>query len=69
MNYLNRILNTVKLNSSAGPLLGRWSLKHKCKSQDITVIQTNTDHCGDQLCGNPQQIKQQIDNVIKGSNK
>jgi len=66
---VNRLFNKIKVSRPTGPLLGRWSLKHQCKSQDITVIQTSTDHCGDQLCGNPQQIKQQIDNVIKNSNK
>ena len=69
MNYITRILSKIKLKKSTSPLLGRWSLKHESKTQDIAVIQTNTDHCGDQLCGNPEQIKRQIDNVIQRSIK
>ena len=54
-----------RMKQTSKPLLGRWSLKHQCKSEDITVIHTTSDHCGDQLCGSPQQIKSQIDEAIK----
>ena len=39
-------------------LLGRWTLKHNCKSEDIVVHQTNLDHCGDLICGDPKKYKE-----------
>ena len=58
MNIYNRVF------LSTSPVLGRWTLKHKCKSEDITVIHTTSDHCGDSLCGNPTEIKSKIDSVL-----
>ena len=37
--------------------LGRWNLKHNCTSEDIVVFGTNRDHCGDALCGDPEEYK------------
>ena len=33
------------------PMLGRWNLKHNCRSEEITVFNANRDNCGDKLCG------------------
>jgi hypothetical protein len=41
--------------------LGRWTLKHNCKSEDIIVHHTNRDHCGDVICGNPLKYKEYTD--------
>jgi len=42
-------------------LLGRWNLKHNCKSEDIVVLNANRDHCGDLICGDPQKYKELTD--------
>lgn len=34
-------------------MLGRWSLKHNCPTEALTVFNTNRDHCGDTICGKP----------------
>lgn len=33
--------------------LGRWGRTH----EDIKTFYANMDHCGDKICGNPQEIK------------
>lgn len=42
-------------------LLGRWSLKHNCKTECIVVNYANMDHCGD--CGTPDKYKKLTDTV------
>jgi len=37
------------------PLLGRWSLKRNNYKENITVFNTNRDHCGDHICGDPTE--------------
>jgi hypothetical protein len=37
--------------------LGRWKLKHKCGTEEIAVLNANRDHCGDRLCGDPEEYK------------
>ena len=39
------------------PILGRWNLKHNCKTEEIVVFNANRDHCGDLLCGDPNEYK------------
>ena len=34
-------------------MLGRWSLKHNCPTEALTVFNANRDHCGDTICGKP----------------
>ena len=43
------------------PLLGRWSLKHKCTSEEIVVLNANRDNCGDTLCGDPNDYRKFVD--------
>jgi len=65
--YINmRTLLTHILRSmhDPKPLLGRWSLKHKCRSEDITVFNANRDHCGDALCGKSEQYKVLKDTLV-----
>lgn len=45
--FSNNIINKTQL--------GRWSLKHKCPTEDIVVFNANRDHCGDTLCGDPYE--------------
>jgi hypothetical protein len=50
------------------PPLGRWSVNNK---QDSTIrsILANHDCCGDRLCGNPLNVKQQIDKALLEKNQ
>ena len=42
------------------PMLGRWSLKHKCPTEALTVFNANRDHCGDTICGKPLTYEKPI---------
>ena len=50
------------------PLLGRWNLKHNCKSEDIIVHHANRDHCGDVICGDPKKYAE-FTNLKKNESK
>lgn len=38
--------------------LGRWEHRQTDKQLEIKLTWANADHCGDQICGRPAQIKQ-----------
>lgn len=57
--------NFYKRSTSPRTPLGRWALKHNCKSEDIVVHQTNRDHCGDVICGKPLAYKKYTDSQTK----
>ena len=38
------------------PVLGRWSLKNNCPSEEIAVFNANRDHCDDKLCGDQENV-------------
>lgn len=40
-------------------MLGRWSLKHNCPTEALTVFNANRDHCGDTICGKPIKYEEQ----------
>ena len=42
------------------PVLGRWSLKNNCPSEEIAVFNANRDHCGDKLCGDQEEYKKMV---------
>ena len=44
-------------------MLGRWTLKHNCKSENIVVLNANRDHCGDLICGDPKKYKELTENI------
>ena len=53
-------------NKNKTKMLGRWSLKQDVHKEDITVFNTNRDHCGDVLCGDPfEHIKLSPKNHVK----
>lgn len=58
----------IQLTAKPLPPLGRWSVNNK---QDSTIrsILANHDCCGDHLCGNPLNVKQQIDKALLEKNK
>lgn len=60
---IRRIVQTMFKKEK--PLLGRWNLKHNCKTEDIIVHHTNRDHCGDIICGDPKKYAE-FTNLNKG---
>jgi hypothetical protein len=50
-------------------MLGRWNLKHNCKTECITVNYANMDHCGDLICGNPKEYIKHTEAALKNNNK
>ena len=40
--------------------LGRWDLKNNKLQEDIKSAWTNSDHCGDSICGRPAETKEII---------
>ena len=44
--------------------LGRWKLKTHPADEDIASSLANYDSCGDSLCGNPNNIREFIDQKI-----
>ena len=51
-----RMLERV-MKRGEGVKLGRWGLKHKCGTEEIAVLNANRDHCGDRICGDPEEYK------------
>ena len=45
--------------------LGRWEHRQTNKQLEIKLTWANADHCGDQICGRPEQIKQNTDYIFK----
>ena len=45
--------------------LGRWEHRQTDKQLEIKLTWANADHCGDQICGRPEQIKQNTDFIFK----
>jgi len=61
MKKITKILTELWKSKTVQPMLGRWTLKHKCQSEDIIVHHTNRDHCGDVICGKPLEYKEFTD--------
>ena len=53
------------------PMLGRWGNNLNDTQKSINSVWTNSDHCGDIICGKPENVKNIINNInnIKKSNK
>lgn len=45
--------------------LGRWEHRQTSKQLEIKLTWANIENCGDQLCGNPWQIRQDSDAIFK----
>ena len=45
--------------------LGRWEHRQTNKQLEIKLTWANADHCGDQICGRPEQIKQNTEFIFK----
>ena len=65
-NFVSVYSNFVKRREILSPL-GRWGVECD-KSQNIRSILANHDCCGDRLCGDPSNIKKQIDKEIDNIN-
>lgn len=53
----SKILQRILPKCRTPPALGRWSLKHKCPTEELVVFNANRDNCGDKLCGNQEEYK------------
>ena len=66
---MQKIINMLRNNfplimtKNKNTLLGRWKLKHNCKSEEYAVLNANRDHCGDTLCGDPKKYIILADNL------
>ena len=58
----------IQLITKPMPPLGRWSTNNKVDST-IRSILANHDCCGDRLCGNPLNVKEQIDRALLEKNQ
>ena len=53
-------------------MLGRWRNDLNDTQKSINSVWTNSDHCGDIICGKPENVKNiinDINNNIKKRNK
>lgn len=52
-------------------MLGRWGNNLNDTQKSINSVWTNSDHCGDVICGKPENVKNIINSInnIKKSNK
>ena len=41
--------------------LGRWEHRIDHTQSELKAIWTNSDHCGDVICGKPENIKKLVD--------
>jgi len=46
-------------------ILGRWGNNLSDRQKEINSIWTNSDHCGDIICGEPKKVKTIINNIKK----
>lgn len=58
------IVKNIQLVSKPLPPLGRWSTKNN-RDSIIKSVLANHDCCGDRLCGNPLNVKEQVDNILQ----
>lgn len=65
---LSSIMKYIKCNKPNTLLLGRWKLKDDYIKETISVFWTNSDHCGDQLCGNVIQNKKILEQKLDKKN-
>ena len=54
----NIFKNLIKKDTPTKIELGRWALTHCPEKQGIINDNTTRDHCGDQICGNPEVLKE-----------
>ena len=57
IQYMYMYKEFLKIFKVPKPILGRWNLK-SCTDIKTTLnaLYQNTDHCGDLICGKPDQI-------------
>lgn len=59
----------IQLIPKPMPPLGRWSTNNNNVSSTIRSILANHDCCGDNFCGNPLNLKNQIDKALLEKNQ
>ena len=45
--------------------LGRWTIKRCKKEIDVTILNSNHDHCGASTCESPLLLKQKTNKIFK----
>lgn len=67
---MNSITKIKSLFKSIKPtiMLGRWNKKNDIQ-ETISVFWTNTDHCGDTMCGNMLNNKKILNEIQKKDKK
>ena len=60
---LRFLIKSVQNGPKTNPL-GRWHRPTTKQSEDIKVLLANHDSCGDNLCGNPVNLKEQIEVIL-----
>ena len=63
MNYIKRLLNLSRPIGNEVKL-GRWNLKNCQINETVSVFWTNSDHCGDILCGDVRRNKEILDKKL-----
>ena len=57
--------NLFNIFTEQSTKLGRWEHRIKKSQKEIKFILNNSDHCGDQICGNPKVVKELIESNMK----
>lgn len=47
--------------------LGRWEHRTTKHIKTIKLILSNYDHCGDNICGSPKKLRNEIEKIDKES--
>ena len=68
LSSLIQICKNIQFVSKPLPPLGRWSTNNN-RGSIIKSVLANHDCCGDRLCGNPLNVKEQIDKIVLEKNK
>ena len=55
---IRRILAMTPKTTLGKTKLGRWEHQQTQQQLEIKLTWANADHCGDSICGRPEQIKQ-----------
>lgn len=67
---IEKILKIFNYKPRQEIMLGRWNLKHdNVKKEIITMFYSNTDHCGDVICGNIIENKKLLEKKLKSMDK
>lgn len=64
-----RIVQSVFKKKTSPIKLGRWDYRISKKQEEIKSVFANSDHCGDRICGDPQHLKELINQQNENGSK